>query len=288
MKIYNRERQSYESVSQYGGNLLKFLYGHCLGRVLLKLVIHPICSRIYGWYNNCCLSKRKIKPFVEQYKICLKDYEEKEYNSFNEFFIRKIKEGKRPVDLTDSSLVAPSDSKLSVYPIRNRNLLEIKGVRYTLQELVGEGIDLKDYEGGKCLIFRLTMDDYHRYIFVDNGRLKSSYEVKGKLHTVSSLSKDHKIYRQNTRVVNLLETQNFGTIVCIEVGALLVGKIRNHSISSFHRGMEKGYFELGGSTIIMLFQAGCIELDEDIVTICEKGIEVKVRMGEKIGSKGYV
>ena len=285
MKIYNRQRKIYESISQYGGNLLNILYNHCLGRILLKVVIHPVFSRINGWYNSSSLSKKKIKPFIAENNICLDDFEEREYTSFNDFFTRKAKNGKRPIDMTASSLVAPADSKLLVYSIEKDNMIQIKGVSYTLDELVDGRMDLKDYEGGKCLVFRLTMDDYHRYMFIDDGRIKRRYGVKGKLHTVSSISKEHKIYRQNSRVVNILSTRNFGEVVCIEVGALLVGKIYNHKIKRFHRGMEKGYFELGGSTIIMLFKNGSISLDEDIVTNFENDVEVKILMGEKIGRK---
>lgn len=285
MQIYNRKNRTYEPISQYGGNLLNILYNHCLGRVLLKLVIHPVFSRINGWYNSSSLSKKKINPFVADYGICLSDYEEREYRSFNDFFTRKIKEGKRPVDMLSSSLVAPADSKLSVYPIYKGNVFQIKGVSYTLDELVDGRIDLKDYEGGKCLVFRLTMDDYHRYIFIDDGRVKRQYGIRGKLHTVSSLSKEHRIYRQNSRMVNLLKTDNFGDVVFIEVGALLVGKIRNYKVKNFSKGQEKGYFELGGSTIIMLFRNNQVELDEDIVKNCGDDIEVKVQMGEKIGRK---
>lgn len=285
MKIYNRKNQSVESSSQYGGKLLDFLYNHCLGRVLLKFVVHPGFSRLCGLYNDTYLSRRRIKPFAEKYGICLTDYEKTEYVSFNDFFRRKIKNGKRPVNMEASALVAPADSKLTVYPIHKNNSVLIKGVRYTLDELVGGRIDLTDFENGKCLIFRLSVDDYHRYIFVDGGRLKRKYGIRGQLHTVSPISKNHKIYRQNSRVINVLETHNFGTIICIEVGAILVGKIRNHPIREFQRGDEKGYFEMGGSTIILLFPEGCIDLDEDILQNCNDETEVKVTMGEKIGSK---
>ena len=285
MKIYNRKNQSVESSSQYGGKLLDFLYNHCLGRVLLKFVVHPGFSRLYGLYNDTYLSRRRIIPFAEKYGICLTDYEKTEYVSFNDFFRRKIKNGKRPVNMEASALVAPADSKLTVYPIHKNNSVLIKGVRYTLDELVGGRIDLADFENGKCLIFRLSVDDYHRYIFVDGGRLKRKYGIRGQLQTVSPISKNHKIYRQNSRVINVLETHNFGTIICIEVGAILVGKIRNHPIREFQRGDEKGYFEMGGSTIILLFPEGCIDLDEDILQNCNDETEVKVTMGEKIGSK---
>ncbi|MBQ4068592.1 MAG: phosphatidylserine decarboxylase [Lachnospiraceae bacterium] len=285
MQIYNRKNKTHEPISQYGGNLLDILYNHFLGRVLLKLVIHPVFSRINGWYNSSSMSVKKIKPFVDDYGICLSDYEKREYTSFNDFFTRKIKEGKRVIDMKSSSLVAPADSKLSVYPVMKGNVLQIKGVTYTLDELVDGKIDLKDYEGGKCLVFRLTMDDYHRYIFIDNGKVKRRYGIKGKLHTVSSISKEHRIYRQNSRMVNLLKTENFGNVIFIEVGALLVGKIKNYKVNNFIKGQEKGYFELGGSTIITIFENNKIELDEDIVVNCDKDIEVKLQMGEKIGRK---
>ena len=283
MKIYNRKKGIYEETAQYGGNLLNILYNHPLGRLLIKVVIHPIFSRINGWYNSTFFSKKKIQPFIQDYDICMDDFEPTEYRSFNDFFTRRIKEGKRQIDFTPENLVSVADSKLMLYPIEQNNLIQIKGVEYTLSELVGNKINLDSFEGGHCMVFRLTMDDYHRYMYMDNGKLLKQYKIKGRLHTVSSISKAHKIYRENTRVVNLLETQNFGEVICIEVGALLVGKIINHPVTDFERGMEKGYFELGGSTIIVLFKKDCVELDKDIVKECLKDIEVKVQMGEKIG-----
>lgn len=285
MRIYNRKLQKYEESAQYGGGMLEILYNHCIGRTLLKFVIHPVFSRIYGIYNNSFLSKSRIEPFAKKYKISMDDFEKKEYRCFNEFFTRKIKEGKRPVELNASSLVSPADSKLSVYPIDKNNRIRIKGVEYTIAELVGNRMDLRGYQGGKCLVFRLSMEDYHRYIFIDNGRVSKRYSLKGKLHTVSSLSKDHRIYRENHRVVNVLETENFGRVVAIEVGALLVGKIVNHPIRRFHKGMEKGYFKLGGSTIVLLFGKDVVALDEDILEKCSLDTEVKLVMGERIGSK---
>ena len=286
LEVYNRKLQKYEPISQYGGGLLEILYDHWPGRLLLKAVIHPVFSRMCGWYYASSYSRKKIAPFVEQYRIPLEDYEKQEFASFNDFFTRKIKADRRVVDMADESFVAPADSKLSLYPIGKDNRVRIKGVEYTLQELTGGRVHLADHEGGICMVFRLTMDDYHRYIFVDEGRVVKRYAIKGKLHTVSSVSKDHKIYRENSRVVNVFQTKNFGPMVQIEVGALLVGKIANHPVRQFTKGMEKGYFELGGSTIVLLVQKGRVELCEDILQICREGTEVKVLLGEKIGSKG--
>ena len=285
LQVYNRKQKKFEETSQYGGGMLDILYNHLPGRVLLKLVIHPVFSRMYGIYNSSPFSKGRIAPFVKKYEISLADYEKQQYRSFNDFFTRKIKADKRPVDMRAESLIAPADSKLSIYPIKEECCIQVKGVSYTLSELVGGKVDMLDYEGGICLVFRLTMDDYHRYAFVDNGRLVRRYPIKGRLHTVSSLSKAHKVYRENSRVVNVLATQNFDRMVCIEVGALLVGRIVNYPIKVFRKGMEKGYFKLGGSTIIMLLKQGVVEIDQDIVDICKDGVEVKVLMGEAIGRR---
>ena len=82
----------------------------------------------------------------------------------------------------------------------------------------------------------------------------------------------------------MLKTRNFGTMIQIEVGALLVGKIQNHPVTEFKKGDEKGYFELGGSTIILLTQSN-IAVDEDILENSRKGIETKVHYSERIGVK---
>lgn len=285
MQIYNRSLGKYESISQYGGGLLEILYGNGWGRMLLKFVIHPVFSRWYGYYNRTSLSRRRIAPFVEKYGIRMEDYEEQEFASFRDFFIRRPRPESRPVDMAQESFVSPADSKLSVYPIEAHNRIPVKGVDYTLSELVGGRVSLADYEGGMCMVFRLTMDDCHRYCFVDGGRVTGRHHIRGKLHTVSPISREYKVYRENSRVVNVLKTRNFGQIVWIEVGALLVGRIVNHPVRLFEKGMEKGYFEPGGSTIILLLQKDRVVLDEDIARVCGEGTEVKLRLGEKIGSK---
>ncbi len=291
-QIYNRKLHKYEEDVQYGGGLLEILYHKRVGRIFLKWVVHPLFSRIYGWYQSTSFSKRKIAAFVEKYRIAPEEYEQQEFNSFRDFFIRKIKPEARPIDKEECSFIAPADSKLSVYEIEDADtigvreqLVKVKGEQYTLEELVGGGVALTGYEGGYCLVFRLSMDDYHRYSFVDSGRVRVRYALSGKLHTVSSISAKHKIYRENSRVVNVLDCENFGEIIWIEVGALLVGRIQNHPITLFQKGMEKGYFEPGGSTILLLIKPGQIRPDADIEEICRTGAEVKVQLGEKIGTK---
>ena len=134
-----------------------------------------------------------------------------------------------------------------------------------------------------CLVFRLSVDDYHRYCYPDTGTTKSKTAIKGKLHTVCDISDKYKVFQENSRFVSVLDTEHFGEIIMIEVGALMVGRIVNHEIVDFRKGQEKGYFRLGGSTIVVLCQAGVLKLDEDIEEYAAQGMEVRLRYGERVG-----
>ena len=285
MKIYDRRKKEYIETKQYGQGKLELLYGNAFGRIMLKLVISPFTSKIYGLYNSMSVSKKKVQPFIEKYNICIYEFEKSEYDSFNDFFTRKRKSDLINIDTNTESLISPADSKLLVYNITDDLKVLIKGSTYTLNELVSDKTDVSEFNGGLCLVFRLCMDDYHRYCFIDNGRLSESYYIKGKLHTVSSISKDFKIYKENSRIVNVIDTEKFGRIIQIEVGALLVGKIVNHSVDSFFKGDEKGYFEPGGSTIVLLIKKNTAKINNDIIKQSQEGIETIVKYGERIGEK---
>ncbi|MBQ3852912.1 MAG: phosphatidylserine decarboxylase, partial [Lachnospiraceae bacterium] len=192
--------------------------------------------------------------------------------------------GARTIDSDPKRLISPADSKLLVYNIEDDLRIEVKGRTYSLPELLFGNEELPKYAGGLCLVYRLCVDDFHRYCFPDNGKIVSQKTIKGKFHTVSPVSKDHKIYKENHRVVSFLSTENFGEVINIEVGALLIGKIVNHDITEFSKGEEKGYFEPGGSTIIQIFEKDAVKIDEDILTQSRDHIETKVRFGEGVGS----
>ena len=252
MKIYDRHERTYIEVEQYGAGKLRFLYGNAFGRVLLKLAVSPLTSRIYGRIKSTRRSASKIPGFVEEYGIDMSDYEDREYTSFNDFFSRKLKPGKRPLG---EGFISPADSKLLVYDIKDELL--IKGRTYKVSELTGR--EDEDFEGGHALVFRLCMDDCHRFC----------YPAKGKCLS---------------RNVSILETEEYGKIAFIEVGAILVGRIVDNGDDFFEKGQEKGYFEIGGSTIVVL-TAPNIKIDEDILEQSRKGIETIVRYGERIGER---
>ena len=281
MKIYDRRTDSYEEIEQFGAGKLDFLYNNPVGRILLGIAVSPFVSNIYAKKNSRKSSVKKIPGFIADHKIDMSDYIDKEYQSFNDFFIRELKPGKRPVDMTGEALIAPCDSKLLVYEIGKDTSMRIKGRTYTVDEILDDTENAKEFAGGVALVFRLTVDDYHRFSYPDRGCVISRRMIKGKLHSVSPVSKDHKIYVENTRQVNMLKTVNFGTMAYIEVGAMLVGRIVDNGVDVFERGQEKGHFEPGGSTIVILVNN--VKIDKDILEQSESGIETKVRLGERIG-----
>lgn len=265
-------------------NLLQKLYGTSLGRCALKILVSKPISVLGGFYMSSPLSIRRIKPFIKENNINMGDYENKHYRSYNDFFTRKIKPGKRPFNTEANVLMAPADSKLTYYPINEDTVLKIKNSVYTVNDLVEDQTLASKYMGGSCLIFRLTVDDYHRYCYLDDGSVESNKYISGIFHTVNPIAMErYKIYKRNSREVTVINTNNFGKVTYIEVGAMMVGKIVNHKIEACHRGQEKGYFEFGGSTIVVLFQKDEIVLDADIINNSKDDIETRVILGQKIG-----
>ena len=265
--------------------LLKKLYETQDGRMLLKVLTMPIISVMAGDLMNSVFSKPLIKPFIRKNNIDTSQYQMRNFRSYNQFFTRKIKPDKRPIDRDPMHLISPCDSKLTVYELNQNSMFHIKGSLYRVSDLLKNDFLARRFVGGYCLIFRLEVDDYHRYCYIDDGTKTGNTFIKGELHTVNPIALGrYNIYKRNSREYTVLHTRHFGDVVQVEVGAMLVGKIRNHHKEhSFLRGEEKGMFEFGGSTIVMLFERDSIVPDSDILKNSAEGFETIVKYGEKIG-----
>lgn len=275
------------TTNQKQNKLLKKMYGSTVGRVFLKTLTAPAVSRIAGAFMDSPPSKLLIKPFIKHSGIDTSQYIMEGFSSYNDFFTRVVKPEKRPVDFTPEHLISPCDSKLTVYKIGKNSIFRIKGSRYRVSDLLQNDFLAKRYCGGYCLIFRLEVDDYHRYCYIDNGIKTDNTFIAGELHTVNPIAlARYNIYKRNSREYTVLHTEHFGDVVQVEVGAMMVGRIVNHhGECAFFRGQEKGKFEFGGSTIVMLFSKDTIVPDRDILVNSSEGIETVVKYGEKIGRK---
>lgn len=261
-----------------------FLYRNAFGRLILKLLIRPFVSKLGGLYMNSRMSTHKINKFIKKHNIKMEEYQNQKYKCYNDFFTRKIKPEARQVDMSVGSLISPCDSKLSAYKIDNDSIFKIKDSYYKVSDLVNNTELANEFMGGTCLIFRLTVDDYHRYCYIDNGTKTKNVHIKGVFHTVNPIALEHyNIYKRNTREYTILNTENFGKVVQVEVGALMVGKISNHHQEyDFKKGEEKGTFLFGGSTIVLLVKDNIL-IDEDLTRNTLNGDETSVRYGERIG-----
>lgn len=286
MKYIDRTGNKREETSGQD-KLLAWIYGHAFTRLLMKPLVSPALSKLGGRLLDSRLSALAVPRFVRKNQIDLDEYEEQKFRSYNAFFTRRIRAGLRPIDSDEEVFISPCDGKASVYPIDALCRFVIKHTPYTVEQLVRNKRLAAYYEGGYAIVLRLTVDDYHRYCYVDNGEKSGQIHIPGVLHTVNPAANDVlPIYKMNAREYCLLRTEHFGTVLMMEVGALMVGRINNyHQRCQVKKGQEKGRFEFGGSTIVLLTQKGKVKVDEDILRNTEEGYETIVKMGEKIGKK---
>ena len=267
--------------------ILKFLYNTIPGRLILKLITSPAISKIGGAYMDLKISKIHIKGFIKNNDIDMTQYEKSMYKSFNEFFTRKILPDKRPVCSDKGALISPCDGRLSAYKINEKSEFCIKNSRYCVKDLIKGSKTAPDYNNGVCLIFRLCVGDYHRYGNIDDGKILENKYIKGKLHTVRPIAVNkYPVFVQNSREYTIIDTDNFGTIAQIEVGALMIGKIKNYQKTGrVVRGSEKGMFLYGGSTIVVLLEKDKADIPEEYFKATENEVETRVKYRSKIGGK---
>ena len=268
-------------------NFLSFLYKNRFGRIIMRVFCRRWISNLGRIYMTSSLSKPRIKRLIAQNGIDMSQYEQREFSSFNDFFTRKIVDGAREIDFSSDAVIAPADSKLTVYDISEDSIYHVKGCDYSIVNMLGGDKELaSEFIGGKAFVYRLTVDNYHRYCHVDGGKELYYRFIPGVLHTVNPIAVErHDVYGKNCRELTVMETENFGKIAYIEIGAMMVGRINNTHEETFSRGEEKGFFSFGGSTIILLYKKGVLETDADILANSAKETETAVKYGEKVGRK---
>lgn len=290
LMIFDREAGELFEETVAARGLMDFCYGTWVGRLLLRLLLtRRWVSRLFGWFQASRLSRSRIRPFVREQGIDTSEFARplEAFRSFNDFFIRRLKENARPVAGGTEVLVSPADCRMSVFPISEGSVFPVKGCAWTLEELCGGAIDCRPFQGGLCLVFRLAPPDYHRFGYPVDGMQQPVIQLGGRLHSVNPLALAHgfPVYRHNRRDLCLINSRAFGPVAMIEVGALLVGSIVQHKSEGgpCRRGEEKGYFAFGGSTIIMLLEPGRVTIDQDLLTRSREGVETLLRYGEGIG-----
>lgn len=265
--------------------LLHFLYTHTWGRMLLKPLVCPEFSKLAGKFLDTGFSAKLVPSFIKSNHIDMSSYEKKEYGSFNDFFARTINPEARTFSPKDSDFISPCDCYASAYSIHSNLHVSIKDTSYTVTSLLRNKKLATHYKNGYLLVLRLTVGDYHRYHYPVSGKQSKNHFIPGILHTVNPIANDYiPIYKENAREYTVIRSPLFGFVTQMEVGAMLVGKICNHKqCCTVTRGEEKGYFQYGGSTIVLLLEKDSILLRPDLLQNTKHGFETQLHLGDTLG-----
>ncbi len=260
----------------------KYAPKHAITRIIGKIATKELKG----------LTTAIIKLFIKPYKIDMDEAlhsDPAHFKTFNDFFIRELKQGVRPIVDGDDIIVHPADARVSQFgDIKEGLLIQAKNHSFSAQELLGGDVDLyQEFEAGHFATLYLSPSDYHRVHMPCDGVLRKMIYVPGDLYSVNPLTTENipNLFARNERVVCIFDTE-FGPMAQILVGATIVGSIelvwsgtmtppRGNTIYCWDypsqgttavilkKGQEMGRFKLG-STVINLFAKGSIEFDDSV------------------------
>ncbi len=292
--IHFRDRQSGQLVAERipAEGALRWFYQTRLGYLLtLFCARRASFCQLYGWWQERGGSRRQILPFAERFALDLTEVElpPDQYPSFNAFFSRRLKPEVRPFARESEALCAPADGKVLVCPcLGTGTLLPVKGALVSVAQILDSEQDARHYAGGAALVVRLAPYDYHRFHFPDSGQAGPARYLGRKYHSVNplALEREPRIFALNRRVLTFLDSDHFGRLAYVEVGAFAVGSmVQTYTPGSVARGQEKGYFQFGGSTLVLFFEQGRVAFDADLIRDSAQGLEVHVKTGSRIGQR---
>lgn len=295
IQYVDRKTGKVESEKIYGHRALSLLYGDSWSSRLFSLFLLPLLSRIpffskfYGFLQKHPSSAKKIAPFVSVYGIDTSEFERSSFGSFNDFFIRKLKKEARPIVQDPRRAALPADGRYLVFPdLSHVDRFYVKGQLFDLSSFLQNGAYARRYADGAMAIARLCPTDYHRFHFVAEGVPQKARAIEGNFQSVNpiALRKNLSILWTNKRMLTDCNTEIFGKILYVEVGATCVGTIyQTYEVDKkVNKGDEKGYFSFGGSCLVILFEKGKIVFDSDLILNSKNGLETKGNFGESLGS----
>jgi len=291
IRFYHRYKKTIEVERVFGELWMRLAYENPGGRFLVWLFARrAFFSQWYGRRMNKRTSALKILPFIAQYDIDADEFAKSpfDYKTFNEFFYRALKPGARPIVPGENVAVFPADGRhLAFQDIQQAAGFYVKGAKFSFAELLGDEQAAANFAGGAMLISRLCPVDYHRFHFPVSGVPGEPRLIEGWLYSVSpvALRRRLRYLIENKRMVTLIETDCFGMVGVLEVGATNVGSIQQTFIPGrpVKKGDEKGLFAFGGSCVITIFQKGRIRFDADVLAQSEQHLETYARMGDRLG-----
>ena len=260
-------------------------------------------TQLAGWFAQQkwgAVTHFVIKAFAKKYNVDMNEAKKEnfsDYESFNQFFIRELKDDARKINENPTALCLPADGRVSqIGHIDDERLLQAKGHFFSLSDLLAGDEELVDtFKNGEFATIYLSPRDYHRVHMPCDATLRKMIYVPGDLFSVNPFLAEHvpNLFARNERVICVFDTA-FGPMVQILVGATITASMstvwagvinpprtgevkvwtyQGDSAIKLTKGQEMGAFQLG-STVINLFPANSVTLAEHLE------VDVPVRMGE--------
>ncbi len=257
------------------------LLQHVLPQHAISRAVHALTRVRSPWLKN-----RLIRGFLRLYPVDMRDaavVDALAYSSFNEFFTRALHANARPIVRDESAVASPVDGTVSECGrIETRQLLQAKGKSYSLDALLADSADARQFEHGTFCTIYLAPFNYHRIHMPLRGTLRATRYVPGRLFSVNAATSRHvpRLFTRNERVVCIFDTVagpmavvlvgalNVGSIATVWAGDITPARMRQASVLAqrvpdpnltLDKGDELGRFNMG-STVIVLFAQERVQL----------------------------
>jgi phosphatidylserine decarboxylase len=247
---------------------------------------------LYDWllaaYQNTRRSARQIEPFIHKHHIDIREFKPVTYRSFAEFFDREFRPGARTFVTAPDKMAAFAEARYFGWlKLEADQQFPIKGHSLSAEKILGNEKRAAPFVGGPVLLARLSPMDYHHVHYPDDGVTMDVARLGRSLWTVNwhALQNQPDILLRNERQISILETEHFGQIAFVEVGAMSVGRIvQIHPREiPFQRGDEKSVFKFGGSAVVLFGEPGKWRPADDILQHTAKNVETLIRLGDAVG-----
>ncbi|SFQ49209.1 phosphatidylserine decarboxylase [Psychrobacillus psychrotolerans] len=254
-----------------------------LYQTMIELTNGKWSSSLIRGFTQSKASKRIIPSYIKFFNISIQDTIQKreDFTTLHDFFIRKVKEERRPIDLTPNSIISPVDATIETFgDITEKGLFYVKQKTYTLQDMLGSEKIASSFQNGKYIVLYLSPAEYHRIHSPVDGKILNQYILGKKSYPVNKwgLQFGKQTISGNYRMLTELEMPNEKKCIHIKVGAMFVNSIElTNKSNAWKKGEEIGYFSFG-STVVMLFEEGSVEFSSAV----HPG--KFVRMGENVAN----
>lgn len=198
---------------------------------LLELISHNVISQVVGRGSDlpfpAPILRHLLWLYAKAYRVNLDEaaYPLDAYRSFNEFFVRPLRPGARPI--ASAAIVSPTDGKLAQFgKLARGELVQAKGIRYSVDDLLLGCPRASTYYDGVYFNVYLSPRDYHRVHAPVTGKVIGFRYIPGRLFPVNPLAVNTvpALFTINERLITYLATE-LGTVAIVMIGATSVGRM---------------------------------------------------------------